>query len=140
MGAGTPKPIDGPLEGQSVYHIAFSSDGSRIVSSGYDYTLRLWDAKTGQPIGQPLEGHKALVEALAFSPDGGRLVSGSLDGHPSPVGREDRAAYRRAARTARESGVECRFQPRRRSTRLGSLDGHSPSMGRQHRTANRCAR
>ena len=35
----------------SVFSVAFSPDGQRIVSGSDDNTLRVWDAATGQPIG-----------------------------------------------------------------------------------------
>ena len=41
--------------------------------------MQLWDANTGQPIGQPLTGHTDWVYSVAFSPDGARIVSGSRD-------------------------------------------------------------
>jgi len=50
-----------------------------IVSGSHDETLRLWDAETGQPIREPLCGHEASVQSVAFSPDGTRIVSGSGD-------------------------------------------------------------
>ena len=46
-----------------IYAVAFSPDGKRIVSGSDDKTLRLWDAATGQAIGQPLKGHEGAVQA-----------------------------------------------------------------------------
>ena len=58
---------------------AFSPDGQRIVTASDDKTARLWDAATGKPIGEPLEGHDDAVMSAAFSPDGQRIVTASLD-------------------------------------------------------------
>ena len=57
-------------------------------------TLRIWDANTGQPIGTPLIGHTDAVTSVAFSPDGRRILSGSIDKTSANVGREYRAADR----------------------------------------------
>jgi WD40 repeat protein len=43
-----------------------------------DYTARLWDAATGKAVAT-LAGHIAAVTAVAFSPDGTRVVTGSGD-------------------------------------------------------------
>jgi WD40 repeat protein len=53
--------------------------GMRIVSGSADKTLRLWDAATGTPIGQPLRGHTDTVNTVAFSSNGTRIVSASDD-------------------------------------------------------------
>ncbi|KAG8785165.1 hypothetical protein FRC16_001995 [Serendipita sp. 398] len=63
----------------NVYSVAFSPDGCYIVSSSFDETIRLWDAETGQQLGEPLRGHTDIVWSVSFSPDGRRIVSGSLD-------------------------------------------------------------
>ncbi|VDB96523.1 unnamed protein product [Peniophora sp. CBMAI 1063] len=59
--------------------LAFSSDGKRIVSGSYDHTIRIWDAKSGQMLGKPLEGHTDAIETVAFSPDDKRIISGADD-------------------------------------------------------------
>ena len=41
--------------------------------------MRLWNADTGQPIGDPITGHTGGVLGVAFSPDGQRLASASQD-------------------------------------------------------------
>ena len=66
----------------SVTSIAFSSDGSMLVSGSWDETVRLWDAVTGEEKAT-LKGHAgptgAGVYSVAFSPDGSTLASGSQD-------------------------------------------------------------
>src|ERR1700733_1735325 len=62
-----------------VQSVAFSPDGTRIVSGSRDKTVRIWDAGQGALVGEPLQGHSHSVESVAFSPDGTRIVSGSRD-------------------------------------------------------------
>ena len=50
-----------------------------LVTASWDRTARLWDAVTGDPLGEPL-GHREAVRSAAFSPDGKRVVTASRDG------------------------------------------------------------
>ncbi|KAF5362588.1 hypothetical protein D9757_013311 [Collybiopsis confluens] len=63
----------------SVKTVAFSTDGTKIVSGSVDKTVRMWDAMTGAPLGSSLQGHEDCVKSVAFSPNGNKIVSGSVD-------------------------------------------------------------
>ncbi len=68
------------LEGHAgwVLSAAWSPDGTRLASGGYDYTVRVWDMTTGAVLAV-LDGHTSAVESVAWSPDGLRLASASSD-------------------------------------------------------------
>ena len=59
---------------QRVEAVSFSPDGQTIASGGGDSTIRLWDLQ-GNPIGEPLRGHKGDVLSVTFSPNGQMIVS-----------------------------------------------------------------
>jgi hypothetical protein len=66
--------------------VAFSPDGKTAATGSKDQTARLWDAATGQPLGEPLR-HAFPVWAIAFSPDGTTLLTCAC----SPDGRQGEA-------------------------------------------------
>jgi WD40 repeat protein len=59
--------------------IAFSQDGTMLVSASISGIVQLWDTATGNAR-QTLKGHTRSVNAIAFSPDGTMLASASNDG------------------------------------------------------------
>ena len=80
----TGQPIGPPLIGHTVdgltayvHDVEFSPDGHLLATAGADGSVRLWNAVTGRPDGEPLTGYAGRVIALAFSPDGRRLATGS---------------------------------------------------------------
>jgi WD40 repeat protein/tRNA A-37 threonylcarbamoyl transferase component Bud32 len=66
-----------PHQGE-VYFVAFSPDGGTALTLSNEVTARLWDARTGEPRGEPLR-HQGGVIAAAFSPDGLLVATGSMD-------------------------------------------------------------
>jgi WD40 repeat protein len=62
-----------------VWAATFSPDGLRLASGGRDHAVWVWDALTGEPLGEPLTGHDGVVCDVAFSPDGQLLASSSYD-------------------------------------------------------------
>jgi WD40 repeat protein len=63
---------------QGVNSVAFSSDGTRIVSGSADQTARLWDARSGELLHEL--GHDGQVNRVAFSADGRRILTASSAG------------------------------------------------------------
>lgn len=63
---------------EPVSSVAWSPDGTKIVSGSGDTTVRIWNASTGQLL-QTLQGHTATVSAVAWSMDGAKILSASTD-------------------------------------------------------------
>jgi WD40 repeat protein len=59
------------LEGHrnDVTSVAFSDDGTRIVTASIDHDVRTWNARTGAPL-RLVRVHFAIVSDARFSPDG----------------------------------------------------------------------
>ena len=57
----SPGVIGTPMEHDAIiYSAQFSPDGQRIVTASKDGTARVWDAATGDPIGEPMESNDAF--------------------------------------------------------------------------------
>ncbi|MEO7411741.1 MAG: serine/threonine-protein kinase, partial [Opitutaceae bacterium] len=62
----------------NVWAVAYSPDGTRIVTGNGDHNGRVWDAATGDEL-FTLKGHNSAFQAVAFSPDSRRIVTASRD-------------------------------------------------------------
>jgi WD40 repeat protein len=73
-----------------IYALAFSPDGKKFATAGYDRMIRVWDTGTlartkdsqATELAKPeliLKDHSDTIYALSWSPDGTLLASGSAD-------------------------------------------------------------
>lgn len=69
------------LEGHqgAIKSVAFSPDGTQVLTGSWDWSAQLWDVASGREI-IGFEGHDERVTSVAFSPDGARVLTGSMDG------------------------------------------------------------
>lgn len=70
---------DGTILAASGGHSPTERGGHGFKSGDYEGSLILWDVQAREPL-RVLYGHVAEVQAVAFSPDGSLLASGSADG------------------------------------------------------------
>ena len=58
--------------------VSYSPDGQRLVTSGWDKTVKVWDATNGAEV-VSLHGHSNVVQSAVFSQDGQRVATASWD-------------------------------------------------------------
>ncbi len=58
--------------------MAFSHDGTQVVSGSYDKMVKIWDASSGACL-KTLEGYSSWIKSVAFLHDGTQIVLGSGD-------------------------------------------------------------
>jgi WD40 repeat protein/tRNA A-37 threonylcarbamoyl transferase component Bud32 len=63
----------------TVFSAAFSTDGTKVVTTCADQVTRIWDIATEKPLVQLKGAPNQLVRVAAFSPDGSKLVTGGTD-------------------------------------------------------------
>src|SRR5205807_9502684 len=61
-----------------IISICLSHDECHLVSASADYSVRIWNLKTNQQVGEPLLHDDELL-ALAISSDGRYIASGGKD-------------------------------------------------------------
>ncbi|HKR48595.1 MAG TPA: pentapeptide repeat-containing protein, partial [Pseudonocardiaceae bacterium] len=62
-----------------VRSVAYSPDGTHLLTGGDDGSVRIWDAATGEPV-RHLTGHTGRVWSVAYAPDNTHLLTGGADG------------------------------------------------------------
>lgn len=63
--------------------VAFADNGRRVLSGGWDGTVRYWNAETGEEVSRfdfEEDGKKRSVICVAVSPDGRRALAGDRSG------------------------------------------------------------
>src|SRR5262249_40899045 len=58
--------------------VAYTPDGRRLATAGWDNTAKLWDPETGRER-LTFHGHTHVVRGITFSPDGRHLATGCYD-------------------------------------------------------------
>jgi WD40 repeat protein len=72
-----PLPISSFAHQDTVENVAFSPDGTRILTASADHSAKLWDAASGKLMAS--FDHQGGVWHAMFSPDGARILTASAD-------------------------------------------------------------
>jgi WD40 repeat protein/serine/threonine protein kinase len=100
--------------------VAFSPEGKRIAIACKEGFVQLFDAATGQPVGEALL-HKSRVEVVRFDPRGELLLTGTQDGMAvlwhAATGQVDKSPFHHQGKVATVA-----FSPNGRLALTGSVD------------------
>jgi WD40 repeat protein len=68
------------LSSDEVYSAVFSPDNGYLTIATNNGLIHTWNVNDAAQVEQPLVGHEGLVRSVAYSVDGARIASGSVDG------------------------------------------------------------
>jgi len=75
----TGAPVQPDIHTDSFDHIV-ASEAGQLIAAAKGSAITLWSVDTQRQVGSEMRGHRTKVNALAFSPDGSTIASGSDDG------------------------------------------------------------
>lgn len=113
---------------KDVYNLAFTPDGKRLVISGRDNEVRVWDAVTAKPLCPVL--HVPWAPALAIVPDGSAFVVWGADHPPAMYGLADfkKVALTRDVPPPEKGPYAAAFSPAGKTLALATNAGDIPLL------------
>ncbi len=125
------QPIGTPLlQGAPIQSLAFSPDGTRLLTASGDHSVRLWAAASAEPIGSPLL-HPHPVLSAAFHSDGLRILTltASREARVWAFDPPERPAFLDRLPLFRTEGIEARQFGPAFSVPPNSVSAHFSSTG-----------